>query len=103
MLYTQVTFWIKDTNSYYDVTILKNKKGNISVDFSGTPSDQQYIRNNNETNIERDFTPGYYGVNTPVEAAGTARYYTKQDIGEGDDAGKVDREWEVQAAYGMKK
>ena len=47
MLYTKVTFWIKDTNSYYDVTILKNKKGNISVDFSGTPSDQQYIRNNN--------------------------------------------------------
>ena len=92
-----------NVDKFYDVTISKNKNGNVSVDFSGTPSDQQYVRNNNETNIEGDFTPGYYGVNTPVEAAGTARYFTKQDIGKGSDAGKVNREWEVQAAYGMKK
>ena len=93
-------------DTFYDVKIIKNKDGNISVDFSGTPSDPKYRINDNDdkvTDRERDFTPGYYGVNTPVEAAGTARYFTKQDIGEGSDAGKVNREWEVQAAYGMKK
>lgn len=105
----QTLFMPFNTNSdtpdkFYDVTITKNKGGdNISVEFTGIPSEQQYVRNNNETNIEGDFTPGYYGVNTPVEAAGTARYFTKQDIGKGSDAGKVNREWEVQAAYGMKK
>ena len=94
------------TDKFYDVTITKDKDRDISVEFSGIPSDQRYRINDNDdkvTDRERDFTPGYYGVNTPVEAAGTARYFTKQDIGEGSDAGKVNREWEVQAAYGMKK
>ena len=50
------------------------------------------------TKTKGDFTPGYYGVNTPVEAAGTARYYTEQELAAG-----FSREWKVQAAYGMKK
>ena len=56
--------------------------------------------NNNPTpsSTEGEFTPGYYGVNTPVEAAGTARYYTEQELDT-----NVTREWEVQAAYGMQK
>ena len=92
-------------DKFYDVTITKDKGGDISVDFTGTPSDLQYRQNeDNGLWIEGDFTPGYYGVNTPVEAAGSARYYTRQGIGSGDEnPNDVVREWEVQAAYGMKK
>lgn len=84
-------------DTFYDVTITKGT-GNPIFEFAGTPSDAQYRRNETEGNIEADFTPGYYGVNTPVEAAGTARYYTEQELDP-----SVTREWEMQAAYGMKK
>ena len=88
------------SDTFYDVTITKNSSNEIDVNFDGTPSEAQYRMNNNPTpsSIEGEFTPGYYGVNTPVEAAGTARYFTEQDLG-----GGASREWEVQAAYGMKK
>ena len=102
---TQTLFMPFNTESdtadtFYDVTIIKDANAEISVDFTGTPSDEQYIKNTtpNPTKTKGDFTPGYYGVNTPVEAAGTARYYTEQEL-----ATNVTREWEVQAAYGMKK
>lgn len=88
------------SDTFYDVTITKNSSDEINVDFDGTPSEAQYRMNDNPTpsSIEGEFTPGYYGVNTPVEAAGTARYYTEQELDT-----NVTREWEVQAAYGMKK
>jgi hypothetical protein len=86
-------------DTFYDVTIVKNANGTINAPvFEGTPNELQYVRNTEESNAEGDFNPGYYGVNTPSEAAGTARYRTKQNIGDG-----FKREWEVQAAYGMKK
>ena len=91
-----------NTDKFYDVTLVKNADGTMANPvFEGTLSDLQYRRNDTENNIEGEFHPGYYGVNTPSEAAGTARYYTKQKDGSGDTAFK--REWEVQAAYGMKK
>ncbi|WP_428050561.1 hypothetical protein [Candidatus Avelusimicrobium caledoniensis] len=88
-------------DTFYDVTITKAPEADPTFTFTGTPSELQYRRNDTESNIESDFTPGYYGVNTPVEAAGTARYYAEQAIGTGSD--DVTREWEFQAAYGMKK
>lgn len=91
-------------DTFYDVTITKNAGNEINVTFDETPSEAQYRMNNdpNPSKTEGDFTPGYYGgINSPLEAAGTARYYTEQDIGTGTD--EVTREWEVQAAYGMKK
>lgn len=91
------------TDKFYDVTITQNPGENATFDFSeGTEdfSSSQYRVNNNPTlgKTEQDFHPGYYGVNTPVEAAGTARQYTEQDLEDG-----FTREWEFQAAYGMKK
>ncbi|MBE6457304.1 MAG: hypothetical protein E7011_00630 [Alphaproteobacteria bacterium] len=88
------------SDTFYDVTITKNSSNEINVNFDGTPSEAQYRMNNNPTpsSTEGEFTPGYYGVNTPVEAAGTARYYTEQELDT-----NVTREWEVQAAYGMQK
>ncbi len=86
-------------DTFYDVTINKaTPAADPTFTFTGTPNELQYIRNTAEGNIKNDFTPGYYGVNTPVEAAGTARYATEQDLGDG-----FEREWEFQAAYGMKK
>lgn len=88
-------------DTFYDVTIVKAPETAPTFNFVGTPSELQYRRNDTEANIKTDFTPGYYGVNTPLEAAGTARYYAEQAIGTGSD--DVTREWEFQAAYGMKK
>ncbi len=91
------------TDTFYDVTITKGA-GDPTFEFVGTPNKSQYRMNNDPdaSKTKGEFTPGYYGVNTPVEAAGTARYYTEQEISTGTDTG-VTREWEFQAAYGMKK
>ena len=96
-----------NNDKYYDVTIVKN--GNVVEGAS-------FVHNNNESAIEKQyraydaFLPennidaesgvnmGYYGVNTASEAAGTARMYSEQDFHDG-----TKREYEVQAAYGMKK
>ena len=88
------------SDTFYDVEITKNTNGNVAVAFTGTPSEAQYRENDtpDATKTKGEFTPGYYGVNTPVEAAGTARYYTEQELDT-----NVTREWEVQAAYGMQK
>lgn len=88
------------SDTFYDVEITKATNGNVAVAFTGTPSEAQYRENDtpDATKTKVEFTPGYYGVNTPVEAAGTARYYTEQGLDT-----NVTREWEVQAAYGMQK
>jgi len=87
-------------DTFYDVTVTQATPGSDPVfAFTGTPSDMQYKENTapNPAKTESSLTAGYYGVNTPVEAAGTARYATEQDLGDG-----FRREWEFQAAYGMK-
>ena len=69
--------------------------------FTGTPTDAKHNLYNalNGDNVKgASFNPGYYGVNTVSEAAGTARLYSEEDLGN-----HVQREYEVQAAYGMKK
>lgn len=105
---TQTLFMPFNTTSdtadkFYDVTITQAPSADPSFDFNDTAtsmSTSPYRVNNTPVagKTEQDFTPGYYGVNTPEEAAGTARHYTEQDLG--DD---FTREWEFQAAYGMKK
>ena len=89
--------------AFYNVTVTQAPGGaDPTFDFAGTPSEAKYRMNEpeniNPEKTKSDFHPGYYGVNTPVEAAGTARYYTEQELGTG-----ATREWEFQAAYGMKK
>ena len=87
-------------DTFYDVTVTQaTPSSNPVFAFTGT-SDMQYKVNNAPVpaKTESSLTAGYYGVNTPVEAAGTARYATEQDLGDG-----FRREWEFQAAYGMKK
>lgn len=86
---------------FYDVTVVKDGNSAPVVTFADTNSSMgtsQYRRNSNEGTPEVDFNPGYYGVNTAEEAAGTMRYYSKENLGDG-----FKREWEFQAAYGMVK
>lgn len=54
----------------------------------------------------QSFNPGYYGVNTATEAAGTVFHKEKttgMDVTVGDDTNTFKRDWEFQGAYGMKK
>lgn len=98
---------------YYDVRIVKN--GNSVEDpvftsgiytdtgatSAGNPIASEYRLYNAMAHVvpgQSSFSPGYYGVNTPSEAAGTARFYSEQNFGDG-----ATREYELQAAWGMKK
>ena len=87
-------------DKFYDVTVTKTAGGVDSFTFDDTATSlaaSQYRRNDTETNVEKSFNPGYYGINTASEAAGTVRYYSEEMYS------GTKREWEFQGAYGMKK
>ena len=90
------------SNRFYDVKLVKKADGTIEAPvFTGTPTNADHNLYNaleGDNVKEASFNPGYYGVNTAVEAAGTARLYSEEDLGN-----HVQREYEVQAAYGMKR
>ena len=81
-------------DTFYDVTVTKTAGGEIDFTFDGSPSNAAYNKLAAPTSTVKDFNPGYYGINTPVEAAGTVRF--RQVDGES-------HEWDFQGAYGMKK
>lgn len=86
-------------NKFYDVKLVKNGDIVETPVFTGTPTDPRHNLGNALDHVqEASFNPGYYGVNTASEAAGTARLYSEEDLGN-----HVQREYEVQAAYGMKR
>ncbi len=98
------------TDQFYDVTITQTGNNAPSFEFAATdPTDiasQYQIHDAFDKNEDgsykyvqgASFHPGYYGVNTASEAAGTARIYSEHEFNDG-----VTREYEFQAAYGMKK
>ncbi len=98
-------------DKYYDIEI--KQVGNVvnSVNFTGDESDitSQYRLHGAEDHWDMDhatFEPGYYGVNTPSEAAGTAAIRASEyDAGPDKSlgTGKAERNYEVQAAWGMIK
>ena len=94
------TYSDDEESKFYDVTLVKNADGTIENPvFTGTPTNAEHgLHDALEHVQETTFNPGYYGVNTATEAAGTARLYSEKDLG-----GGVKREYEVQAAYGMLK
>lgn len=91
-------------DKYYDVKLVKNANGTIAnPQFTGNEDliEGQYKLYDAMNHIVADqnsLNMGYYGVNTATETAGTARLYSEKDLG-----GGVKREYEVQAAWGMKK
>ena len=93
---------------FYTVKVEKSGNGAPAFTFTDTGNamaSSAYRMNNNPDpeSIDKAFRPGYYGVGTASEAAGTVYYKSEQDIGIDSDAGKVNREWEFQGAYGLKK
>lgn len=104
---TQVLFMPFNTQSdtsdkFYDVTLTLNADGNdvigAPVFDETTPVVAMYAPDTAPDSIEGSVHSGFYGIDTASEAAGTARYYTEKEVAPG-----ITREWEVQAAWGMKK
>jgi len=105
-----------NSDQFYDITI--RQTGNEIDQIQFTASDESDIgaeyRKYGALDTEAGdfkyvdfskstFQPGYYGVDEISEAAGTAKLYTKQRLwtDSGDANRQVNREWEVQAAWGM--
>lgn len=87
-------------SKFYDITLVQHKDGTLDTEFTGNPTDPKHNKGHALEYIvenESGVNFGYYGVNTPSEAAGTARLYSEEDLG-----GGVQREYEIQGAYGMK-
>lgn len=112
-------FGTDNSHQFYDVTVTQNVDGtglafnfNDVADPDNNPdvhwmSDSQYRQTvQNAATSEKAFKPGYYGIDTPTEAAGTAFYNIENDIGGigvGTGSDDISRQWEFQAAYGTKK
>ncbi len=101
-----------DANKFYDITIAQTGNGNPSVTFRAGANNysdtdplnaieskyRMYDAGSHWDMEHATFEPGYYGVNTPSEAAGTAAIRAGYDIANGGE-----RDYEVQAAWGMIK
>lgn len=91
---------------FYDVTVTKNNVSNtstIAFDNWGGNSRQYQIDVGGTQTPEYNVKMGYYGINTPTEAAGVVQYRTENVLaGDTETDNYATREWEFQAAYGMK-
>ena len=96
-------------NKYYDITIVKT--GNVvgTPTFTATNEDDieaQYQLHDAAAHWDTEhasFNPGYYGVDTPSEAAGTAAIRAGYEVHDAGNTISADRDYEVQAAYGLIK
>ena len=94
-------------DKYYDIEI--QKIGNTDhVTFTGNEAEiaSQYRLYGAEDHWDMahaSFNPGYYGVDTATEAAGTAAIRATQNVKDNLDNDVATRNYEVQAAWGMKK
>ena len=103
------------SDKYYDIAIAQNNDNEVtSVRFYGDESlignqykDHGAFGRNGEGYVDMDyvqssnFQPGYYGVNSPDEAAGTA--YLEANVANSGVVEHVQRDYGVEAAWGMKK
>ena len=93
------------TPQYYDVEIKQVDGVMDHVTFDAADENDiasQYRLHGADSSwnyAEARFNPGYYGVNTPSEAAGTAAIRARQENAKGYGE---KRDYEVQAAWGMK-
>ena len=98
-----------DGDKYYDVTIVKTGNEIGTTTFAAgdeTQIDSQYRLYDAEAHWDTanaSFNPGYYGVNTPSEAAGTAAIRAGYEVHDTGNTISADRDYEVPAAYGLIK
>ena len=90
-------------DKYYDIEIQQIGNTIDHVSFTGNESEiaSQYRLYDAEAHWDTpnaSFNPGYYGVDTATEAAGTAEIRATYDLTNG-----AERDYEVQAAWGMIK
>ena len=93
-------------NGFYDVTATKVGDAAITVAFSNKSDDlPEYLARDTDTPDSTETTGnfGYYGIDTPSEAAGTIKQRTEKVLSGSADDPDAWREWEFQGAYGMKK
>ena len=101
-----------DANKFYDITIAQTGNADPIVTFQAGENDyaddnplnaiapeyRKYDAGGHWNLATASFNPGYYGVNTPTEAAGTAEIRADYEA----IHNVADRAYEVQAAWGMK-
>lgn len=94
-------------DGFYDVVITRDNLDNntVAVQFNNGGAVPQHLRQETgEYDQEGVVKMGYYGIDNPTEAAGVVQYRTEKVLaGDTDTNDYATREWEVQAAYGMKK
>ena len=98
-----------DGAKYYDVEI--KQTGNTIDHVNFTAADESEIDSQFQLHgadahwdtANASFNPGYYGVDTPTEAAGTAAIRAGYEVHNAGNTISADRDYEVQAAYGLIK
>lgn len=90
---------------FYDVTATKVGDADATFEFDNKNSNlPTYLAKDASVDTtETSDRFGYYGIDTPSEAAGTVRYYNEKVLNGTVDEPNAWREWEFQGAYGMTK
>ena len=90
---------------FYDVTATKVGNADATFEFANKSDDLPTYLAKDATvdTTETSDRFGYYGIDTPSEAAGTVRYYNEKVLDGTVDEPNAWREWEFQGAYGMTK
>lgn len=103
---TETLYMPFSDQGFYDVTVTKNVNSSAaSFAFkNGGSVEKRYQKDGSVTSSESVAKMGYYGIDTPSEAAGVVQYRAEKRLDGGTSTDNyAAREWEFQAAYGMKK
>lgn len=92
---------------FYDVVVTRDNMDDntLAVQFNnGAGVPQRFQKEDSPDEVEGVVKMGYYGINSPTEAAGVVQYRTVKVLDGNPNADDyATREWEVQGAYGMKR
>ncbi len=105
-----------NSDKFYDIEISHNADKITGIKFTGNEAlignqyrEQGAFGLDAQGNVDFDkvkdsnFASGFYGVNTPVEAAGAAQMTANDVVWKDSQNHNFQREYEVQAAWGLKK
>ena len=94
------------SQGFYNVEVVDTGNNNPTFTFSDWNGGdaKTYKMDSSVNGTEKFVKTGYYGINTPTEAAGAVMYKTEKILDGASNLNNANaiREWEFQAAYGMK-